>query len=445
MSDDEGRRTDNKLTDAKASNVLLTDGGERQETPADAFEAAVDLVENCRGDRIDQINAEDEAADFLLDSLAYAVHVDEIPRSRTGTFLGNFADISGFTKTELRNLFSETLSTLKREASGMPPITSFLENRLESVQIAKSTDHHMDTDYGWNFDTFVVQTSASGSGMKHVDPRAFALLIFGESRICPDVSAFSGDDGGGEWIPYITELIDSNAVETVTHGALTTAVDELENQVRNATGYETAEAAAERNGIFLPGNEGGRGGRRRAKYGTAPENEDADAGENAEEWRNREIWIPNERVLAVCDEWDLRSPKALQMELDARGHTVEGIRGASHRTTVNGDLRTYWILAPDFADVEEFMENPANPAELARDRIEREEAENETANRGEEADDETGDKRESDNSDHRGSPRDRATFGPLRDEADEDDEDPESNEDDGDPRDETDDETGGSQ
>lgn len=321
-----------------------------------ALETALDHVEAAGDSRIERITAEDEAADILLDALVDAV-ANGMSFQRVGPRLEALADATSYTKTQLRDLFTERRVDTADGAS--LPLPVFLDERLIEVQVARSTDQRQDTHYSWRFDTFTIQTSAAAGSRYHFSPDAFAKEIYAEASVLPTTDDVDTD----LWDATITEIIEDKGTETEVRGASTTAVDELQNYVRSNVAYGTAEAAGERNGIFLPDPDDGRGARSRTQETT-----EADGGE---EWHGREIWIPNDIILSTCEEWDLRSAKGLQMELDARGHTAEWNRGASYSTYVNGEKRTYWVLTPDFAEPVDFVEQPVDPAEKTARRIER--------------------------------------------------------------------------
>lgn len=371
-----------------------------------ALTTALEQVENVDGGRIEQATAEQDAATTLIEGLVEAVAIG-MSKSRAGARLGTFADATGFTKTELRDLFSESVEEAGPDASG-DPLGAFLDEQLVEVQIARSTDKTQDATYAWRFEDFTIETAATGgSGRHHLDARQFRLEIFAASNILP---AKPSDDLLESWDEYISAVINDYRVETVTKGRRSSAVDELRNFVAGSVGYRTPEDAGERNGIYIP---------KEREY-------------------EGEIWVPNERVLAICDEFDLSATKQLQMELDARGVTSDRVRGASHSTFVNGQKRTYWVLDDGFADPVDIKEEPVEPAERTQKRIEAEEAaladgngefvdeddeEAERAEAGGEDEDAGSDEVEEDDSPvdgTTGSPADRATFSPLYEDGEDD-------------------------
>ena len=80
-----------------------------------------------------------------------------------------------------------------------------------------------------------------------------------------------------------------------------------------------------------------------------------------------ELWVLNHDIKRICEDNELSSVRELQIELDAHGHTVDRIRGVSEATTVNGKTITYWALSARFAEPDEFVPDPVDPAESVRE------------------------------------------------------------------------------
>lgn len=335
--------------------------------PMAALETAIEHVEAVDDDdRVARVQAEQDAAHELTGALADAVS-EGMNETRVGHVLGAFADETAITKTELRGLFD---NSKQDDEPDRKPLHRFIEDGLHEVQIVRSTDHYQAAHYKWDFGEFVVQTGAGTGERHHMRADRFAKEILGASDVLPDTSPYEGRDSL-DWRPIAATFIDEFGAEVEHVGPRTTAVNQLQDYVRQSIGYADAETAAERNGIYLPGEarpDGGSQGEQDSEDGDGPD--DGEDGERA--WREREIWVPAEVAMSICEDYELGNSTVLQSELDARGHTVDRRRGASYTTFVGGMRQTFWILAPDFADPAEFVTDPEDPATKAERRKEQE-------------------------------------------------------------------------
>lgn len=318
--------------------------GEGVESPEDiakqAAKQALERVERAGDTTFARLEAESEATHQLIDGLVQAVN-NGFSKSRTGAILGTFADETSSTKTELRELLDDALADAGPDASE-PPLNEFLAAELDEVVVSRSTDHNQDTRYSWRFtDGYVIETAASGDGSVHYSPERFRKEIFGVMGRLPGEVP---ETVASNWTEHICSVIDDKKTETVTQGRRTAGVEALGNHIRKSIAYGMLDVAAERDGIYLP-------------------------GEEAPEEHQGEIWVSNEAVVQICDEKELTTARGLQLELDARDRTSEQVRGASYSTFVNGTYRTYWRLDADFAEPLDYEEEPKTPAEKAAQRL----------------------------------------------------------------------------
>jgi hypothetical protein len=157
------------------------------------------------------------------------------------------------------------------------------------------------------------------------------------------------DEMKDDWPEIIGPFIQKRTEVEWNKGPRTCATEALQNHVHRSVAYATVEDMVDHHGVRI--------------------DDDPDDGSPSE------IWIPNTEVSKVCDDHSI-SERALQVQLNADGYTVDRIGGVSETTFVHGDKFTYWVLSADFADVGSYEPEPESMA----DRFERQAAEDQ-ANR----------------------------------------------------------------
>jgi hypothetical protein len=310
----------------------------RASTARDEFLAAADELADV-DDIAERAQREQEAAHDLVDDLARAV-LDGLSPSMAKQMVGVAADASNhYTKTAFKDLLGERLEQAKQEDSDRRPFDEIVRQDLEEVLIVRTTDARQSTHYRWEFVGGSVETTANAESREHFHWAQFRDEYFdatGEDAAKPN----QGLRDPAEWREFIVEMIDARGREVETRGPRTSTVDDLKGFISRSRAYKDLEAMVERDGLYV-------------------NNDPRDA-------EPTELWIQNHDIKRICEENELASVRELQIELDARGYTVDRVNGVSESTTVNGEKVTYWVLDPDIADYGEFVPDPVDPAEAVR-------------------------------------------------------------------------------
>lgn len=312
----------------------MTDATEARNEALEAFNAAADL------DNIAEVaSAEQEAANDFLETLAGAV-VDGLSAAQAKQHCDVVADAAQhYNKTTLVDLLEEKIEEMNTGESGRRPFDKVLLENLQEVVIVRTTDAKQSTHYRWQFKGGTIETSSTAEGRSH-----FSWMSFRD-----DYFAAVGEDpskptknrrGGEEWREFIVGLVDSRGREVQTRGPRSVAVDSLQNFIRRTDAFGELKDVVDRDAVHLDGD---------------PEEGDAE-----------ELWVPNHHIKRICDDVELGSTRALQIELDSRGYTVDGLNGVSYSTFVNNSKMTFWVLDAGIAQPAGYIEEPVDPAEQVR-------------------------------------------------------------------------------
>jgi hypothetical protein len=310
----------------------------RASTARDEFLAAADEIADL--DEIaERAQREQEAAHDLVDGLAHAV-VDGLSLSMAKQMTGVAADASQhYTKTAFKDLLADRIDDVKVETSDRRPFDQIVREDLEEVLVVRTTDAKQSTHYRWEFGDGSVETTANAEGREHFHWAQFRDEYFdatGEDAAKPS----QGLRDPADWREFIVEIIASRGREVETRGPRSAAVDDLKSFISRSRAYKDLEAMVERDGLYVDAD---------------PREDDPD-----------ELWVQNHDIKRICEDNELASVRELQIELDARGHTVDRVNGVSESTTVNNNKITYWVLDPAIESYSEFVPDPVDPAEQVR-------------------------------------------------------------------------------
>lgn len=295
-----------------------------------ALDTAADVEDVAERAQLEQSAAMDFAAD-----MAAAIQKG-LAQAHVRSNCGQFSDASKYyTKSDLADLIEDAVEEHKQQADSRRPFDRVIDQDLNEVVIVRTTDAKQSTIYRWQFNGASVETTANSEGRTHFHWNEFRNEYFdaiGEDPAVPQKER----RGGEEWREFIVNIVEDRGREVTTRGPRSSAVDGLQNFIRRSVAYGDIEDMVERDGLRLD---------------AAPD-DDPD-----------ELWVPNADIKRLCDEFELGSVRELQLELDARGYTVDRINGVSESTFVNNNKVTYWVLSPAIADPVEYVEDPQDPAE----------------------------------------------------------------------------------
>jgi hypothetical protein len=258
-----------------------------------------------------------------------------------------------YNKTELIEHVEEELESIKA-THGNRPFDELIADELEEVTVVRTSDAKQSTLYRWRFQTCYLETRGSADGRTHFAWTQFRDMYFDATGDDP-ARPTKEHRGGEEWREFIVGIIDERGRNVTTRGPRTAALDSLENFIRQARAFGTIEDMVDYDGVYLDEN---------------PDDEETP--------EPSELWIPNEDIMRICKDQEI-TPRALQVELQARGHTVDRINGVSESTFVNYHKFTYWVLSAEIADVGYYEAEPTDPAEQVRAEQAEEEAAKETS------------------------------------------------------------------
>lgn len=310
-----------------------------RERANDALAQAFSRIEDCQTRETipQQASAENDVAREFTDELATAVSKG-LSSSQASAYCGQIAEAAAFyTKTDLKGLLDEALEAQREATDGRRPLDQLVEDDLEEVVIVTTSDARQSTLYRWHFEDGVMfETQSTKDGRTHFSWPEFRNEYFDAAHrdpAKPGPERRSGDD----WRRFIVDIMNERAREIETRGPRTTALDSLRNFIRRSTAYDDIEHMVDFDGIRIDDD---------------PEDGDPE-----------EIWIPNHDIKRICDASELDSVRALQVELDARGLTVDRVTGVSEQTFVHGNSCTYWVLDAEIATPGGYDDDPKDPAE----------------------------------------------------------------------------------
>ena len=276
-------------------------------------------------------------------------------------FAGQLSDVSdSYTKTDLKDEFGEYIKSTDEDGI---PLDDLIENRLEEIVIVTTTDHKQSTVWRFKFsDTVVIETETSKEGTrKHHSWPLFQkdyfdeLVALGKGEQIAKPTEERQDTS--DWVNWIDDLILSQSTIKQHVGPRTETVRQLQDVVERNTAHTDIEDVRTRQGVWA------------WSEGTVDDHDDIE-----------ELRIPFAKVERVCDQIGI-STRALQIELEARGHGIDGINGVSDYTHHDGVRVAYWRLDPSFAEPE-LHDDSDDSADSSDDSDDNDDDNNETTNDG---------------------------------------------------------------
>jgi hypothetical protein len=318
-----------------------------------ALETAIESVQSVdRSDTVRLAKVERQAVDEFASAIAEAVD-SGLSVAKKSQYCGAFArETPIVNKTELKDavdghLAAENSQESDGDTDGHRRILPFLKQAVSKIVAVRSTDAKQSTLYRWHFDDeghiFQVETGEPVE-TSHYSWRHLRGSIFDVAGVWCEEPV---DEMKDDWPEIIGPFIQKRTEVEWNKGPRTCATEALQNHVHRSVAYATVEDMVDHHGVRI--------------------DDDPDDGSPSE------IWIPNTEVSKVCDDHSI-SERALQVQLNADGYTVDRIGGVSETTFVHGDKFTYWVLSADFADVGSYEPEPESMA----DRFERQAAEDQT-------------------------------------------------------------------
>lgn len=305
------------------------------EDAIEAMEAAAD------GTTYERVTVESEAVDTFATAISEAAQ-NGLSQSSVSQYTGALAGETEFTtKTDIKEKVDAAIEAAGHGATDAERLGIYLENNVDGIDAVRSTDAKQSTKYRWKITdpdagTFEIETGADAP-TSHFNWYGIRGAILDVSNVWTTEPKCSGPN---QWAEYIGPLIKEWSTIIESKGPRTVATEALQNTIARSTAYPTVEHMVDHHGV-----------------GIDDDPEDGDPSE---------IWVRFTDVATICEDHGI-TPRGLQVELDAKGHTVDRVDGVSESTHVHGEWVTYWVLPADFADVREYEPDPEN----ATDRIDR--------------------------------------------------------------------------
>lgn len=326
----------------------------------DGTEELLNAAEDVDGDSpMARMRAENEILSKAVDYVAAWSEAGEVSNANANALADALSgEFAHYTKTDIKEEFNDVFVDNGAGTDGIP-FDELIEQRLDEVKIVTTTDAKKGLVWRWHFsDGVQLETETSKDDQrKHYDWVNWredyfeALLSLGRGeRIAPPRQEHRDS---ADWKEWLSDIVLENA-QTVEHvGPRTEAVELLKDFVNRQTAFAEVRDMRDRQGIWMDAPPVD-GGDEAATDGGGPS----------------EIRIPTQAVKRICDQAGIET-RALQIELDAREHTLPNVSGVSGFEYVDGQRVSFWSLNPDFADPAEFVEEPETPAEqVAREQEE---------------------------------------------------------------------------
>lgn len=261
-----------------------------------------------------------------------------------------------YSKTDLKQQIKD--ASEEHRGGSKTPLDEFIEDRLRSVTVVKTTDHRQGAEYIWDFGTFKVETRSGKDGRGHFAWPQMRDLIH-ESGGVNTAKPHSERRGGEEWRDFIVDQIDERGRTQRTRGPRTEAYEALHNELSNVTGYGTASGALDHTCVWVIRDE------------TAiPDwwsmfGEPLGAARDLNKEAVQEVRVHESIVKRVLDDVEI-TRSALYHELSARNLTVPGNDGASMTAWVDGSNERWWTLQPDAGVPRTYVPDPHAGAKASR-------------------------------------------------------------------------------
>lgn len=292
---------------------------------------------------------ETDALETLADGVAQAF-VDGLNRP-AGYYAGILVDdCKILTKTNIKARIKDRTEELATDSAERQRLDEYLQNQLQRVIIHQNTDAKQGAKYSWDFDNFQVQTESGKDGRGHFswpDFRDYLHESGGPNVAKPEKDRRSGDD----WRDFMLRVIEDKGEKRRIKGERTQAVEKLQNEIRQQTGYGTVVGALEYSGVWV-----------RTDTTDVPDWWQS-FGQSKSEARDLvqrdvcEIRVHESLINTVTSDPDV-TRHALYQELDARNHTVPGSGGPSTAEYVDGSKEIFWTLLPSVGVPRVYVPDP---------------------------------------------------------------------------------------
>ena len=305
-------------------------------------------------DAIEQAKQTDQVIADACEVIQTHSQRGEIEKRHVNQLAGKLSDIfPNLTKTGIKD---ELQDYFVKDASEGQPFDEILDNRLDEIQIVRTTDKKQQPTFRYHFTNpdVEIEDDGDGDGHLHYAHPAFrqryfdAILAIGEGEeIGKPTPELRDSDDWKTWFDDTFLLDEHNEyVDTQKHvGPRTQAVRQLRDWIGRQMAYSDIEDAVERTGVHID---------------TTEESELDDL--NPETTVN----IPVDEIERICEQVGITS-RALQIELDALGVTDPDVSGVSNPQYVNGQRRPYWAVTLKLAEPRDLIHDPKTPAEQVRE------------------------------------------------------------------------------
>jgi len=320
----------------------MSENGENKprETALAAFEDFNSVCEDVADENpAVKLRTEADAFENLTETLAEC-YVDGLSSIPAGQFASMVSDVSNsLNKTEAKQQIVSDTQQAKSDNNGRPSLDHYINNNLQEVRIVRTTDHVDLTRYVWDFGDTTLETESGGESRTH-----FNWVNFRDSI----------DDAGGpyctaprdpltethEWRDWIVDLRNERKTEKTNVGPRTNAVEHLQNRVRRSDAFGSLTEATDYQGVYVEVLED--------RPDDAEPVDTDDTPQQLPDWRVETVYMPNEWPVNAAEEFGI-STQALQNEIDARGHMLNGQGKIASQEYVSGQYVTFWVVNGDFA------------------------------------------------------------------------------------------------